>query len=160
MNNYLQNFMIGGAKLNMTTLIYLLIGLLFIVLTIYYYYYHFLPSLQIKYKPNHEPNENTQPNGKVVEVLFFYANWCPHCKTAKPAWNDIKNQYENKIINGYTVIFTEIDCSTENAESEKMMNKYNVEGFPTIKLIKDGKVIDFDAKPTQETLDKFLNTVI
>jgi hypothetical protein len=41
-----------------------------------------------------------------------------------------------------------------------MMNKYNVEGYPTIKLIKDGQVIEYDAKPSKETLTKFLNTVL
>ena len=38
--------------------------------------------------------------------------------------------------------------------------KYNVEGFPTIKLLKDGQVIEYDAKPTKETLTQFLNTVL
>lgn len=165
MANYLSNLNInnlisGGANLNYKTIIYILIALLFIGLALYYYYYHFLPSLKLKYKTNHEPTQSNQSNGKTVELLFFYADWCPHCKSAKPVWNELKANYENKIINGYTILFTEIDCSNENAESEKMMNKYNVEGFPTIKLIKDGKVIDYDAKPTKETLEKFLNTVI
>ena len=42
----------------------------------------------------------------------------------------------------------------------KMMNKYNVEGYPTIKLLKDGQVIEYDAKPSKETLTQFLNTVL
>jgi len=40
------------------------------------------------------------------------------------------------------------------------MNQYKVEGYPTIILVKDGKTINFDAKPSFETLDQFLNTVI
>jgi hypothetical protein len=40
------------------------------------------------------------------------------------------------------------------------MNKYNIEGFPTIKLLKDGQIVEFDAKPTRETLNEFLNTVL
>jgi thiol-disulfide isomerase/thioredoxin len=92
--------------------------------------------------------------------MFFYADWCPHCKAAKPIWNDLKSEYENKTINGYNVVFTEVDCSEETAEVEKLMNQYNVEGYPTIKLIKDGQVIEYDAKPSKETLTKFLNTVL
>ena len=91
---------------------------------------------------------------------LYYADWCPHCKTAKPIWNDLKTQYQNKTINGYQVLFTEINCTTENAETEQMMNKYNIEGFPTIKLIKDGQIIEYDAKPTKDTLNEFLNTVL
>ena len=102
-----------------------------------------------------ENNEN-----KEAELLFFYAEWCPHCKTAKPVWDDLKSEYENKTINGYTIVFTEINCTTESNEVEKMMDKYNVEGFPTIKLLKDGQIIEYDAKPTRETLNQFLNTVL
>ena len=40
------------------------------------------------------------------------------------------------------------------------MNKYKIEGFPTIKLLKDGQVIEFDAKPTKENLTQFLNTAL
>jgi protein-disulfide isomerase-like protein with CxxC motif len=72
----------------------------------------------------------------------------------------LKTEYENITINGYKVIFTEVDCSEETAEVEKLMNQYNVEGYPTIKLIKDGQVIEYDAKPSKETLTKFLNTVL
>ena len=98
---------------------------------------------------------------KNAELFFFYATWCPHCKTAKPIWEEVKNEYEGKTINGYKVIFTDIDCTNESPDVEKMMNTYKIEGFPTIKLLKDGQqIIEFDAKPTKNNLDKFLNTVL
>ena len=65
-----------------------------------------------------------------------------------------------KTINGYTVVFTEINCTTETEEISQMMNKYKIEGFPTLKLLKDGQIIEYDAKPTKDTLDEFLNTVL
>ena len=40
------------------------------------------------------------------------------------------------------------------------MDKYNVEGFPTIKLLMNGQIIEFDAKPTKENLTQFFNTVL
>jgi hypothetical protein len=43
---------------------------------------------------------------------------------------------------------------------EKLMNQYNVEGYPTIKLLKDGQIIEYDAKPSKDTLTQFLNTVL
>jgi hypothetical protein len=43
---------------------------------------------------------------------------------------------------------------------EKLMNKFKVEGYPTIKLLKDGQVIEYDAKPSKDTLIQFLNTVL
>jgi thiol-disulfide isomerase/thioredoxin len=143
-----------------TTLVFLVALLLFSMIGGYYWYYYYLPELQAKYKPNNEKTNNDNKSNSTAELLFFFANWCPHCKTAKPIWEELKKEYENKTINGYKIMFTEVDCSEETAEVDRMMNQYNVEGYPTIKLIKDGDVIDYDAKPTKATLVQFLNTVL
>ena len=150
----------AGSRLNTSTIIIIISILLFSILAGYYYFYYVSPKINAKYHPNNEQIPIEYKNGNNAELLFFYADWCPHCKTAKPIWNDIKTEYENKIINGYKVTFTEVNCSEETAEVDKLMNQYNVEGYPTIKLIKDGQVIEYDAKPTKETLTQFLNTVL
>jgi len=143
-----------------TNLIFIVALFLFLFIAGYYYYYYILPEIQAKYKPNNEKTTSDNVSNSTAELLFFYANWCPHCKTAKPIWNELKTEYENKTINGYKIIFTEVDCSEETTEVDKMMNQYNVEGYPTIKLLKDGQVIEYDAKPSKETLAQFLNTVL
>ena len=33
-----------------------------------------------------------------------------------------------------------------------MCDEYKIDGYPTIKMLKDGQTIDFDAKPTIENL--------
>ena len=92
--------------------------------------------------------------------MLFYVDWCPHCKTAKPEWESLKSEYEGKQINGYTVTFTEYNCTAETSENEELMNKYKIEGYPTIKLLKGGQVIEYDAKPTKVTMEQFLHTVL
>ena len=149
----------AGSNLNSTTLIIIAVVILFAVIAGFYYYYYILPEMKAKYHPNSERVPEGE-NGNTAELLFFYADWCPHCKTAKPIWNDLKAEYENKTINGYKVVFTEINCSEETAEVDNMMNQYNVEGYPTIKLLKDGQVIEYDAKPSKDTIIQFLNTVL
>ena len=149
----------AGSSISTTTVIIMLVVVLFIGIAVYYYYHYVSPSLKPEYNPNNEHLASSD-NGKSAELLLFYVDWCPHCKTAKPAWDEIKTQYENKTINGYKVIFTEINCTEETAEVEEMMNKYSIEGFPTIKLLKDGQIVEYDAKPTKSTLDQFLNTVL
>jgi thiol-disulfide isomerase/thioredoxin len=145
------------TSLNRTTI--LIIVFIAIMLGVFIYYMVKQSKTKSNYKPNSEKVEK-DGKGEPAELLFFYADWCPHCKTAKPIWNDLKTEYENKTVNGYTIIFTEINCSEETAEVDKMMNQYSVEGYPTIKLLKDGQVIEYDAKPTKETLTQFLNTVL
>ena len=150
----------AGSSLNSTTIIIIVAVILFSVLAGFYYFYYIAPQASAKYHPNSEQVPVGLNNGNTAELLFFFADWCPHCKTAKPIWNDLKSEYQNKTINGYKVVFTEINCSEETAEVDKMMNQYSVEGYPTIKLLKDGQVIEYDAKPSKETLTQFLNTVL
>jgi thiol-disulfide isomerase/thioredoxin len=159
-NGVLSKIMSAGGNMTTSTIVIISVIILFVGIAIYYYYYHIVPASKPAYNPNHEHMPASSNNSKEAELLLFYVDWCPHCKTAKPAWEEIKAQYENKTINGYRVIFTEINCTEETAEVEQMMNKYNIEGFPTIKLLKDGQVVEYDAKPTKDTLNQFLNTVL
>lgn len=154
----LSKFMTAGSKINTTTYIIIFAVILFLAVALYYYFYYLKPRQEPKYYANSEGGNASGNNN--AELLFFYADWCPHCKNAKPIWNEIREEYEGKTINGYKVVFTEINCSEETPEVEKMMNQYSVEGYPTIKLLKDDQVVEYDAKPTKDTLVKFLNTVL
>ena len=151
--------MSAGSGISSNTLLIIGCIIVFIIIAVMFYFYYVSPS-KTKYHANKEQVPAGSSVSNKAELLFFYADWCPHCKAAKPIWNDLKSEYENKTINGYRVTFTEVDCSEETAEVEKLMNQYNVEGYPTIKLIKDGQVIEYDAKPSKETINKFLNTVL
>lgn len=155
-----SRIMKAGSNVNTSTMVIIGAVILFSIVAVFYYFYVIAPSMNAKYKPNSERIPAGSMPSSTAELLFFYADWCPHCKAAKPIWNEIKTEYENKTINGYSITFTEIDCSEETPEVEKLMNQYSVEGYPTIKLLKDGQIIEYDAKPSKETLTKFLNTVL
>lgn len=103
----------------------------------------------------------TDPNSnKTAEMMLFYVDWCPHCKTAKPEWENLKSEYEGKQINGYNLKFTEYNCTAETTENDELMNKYKIEGYPTIKLLKGDQIVEYDAKPTKSTMEQFLHTVL
>ena len=162
-NSYFSRIKSTVSNLSTNTILIIGAVILFVVLAVYYYYNSVSPKLKPSYNPNSGDESMDSMNSgssKQAELMLFYADWCPHCKTAKPIWNELKSEYQNKTINGYNVLFTEINCTTENAETEQMMNKYNIEGFPTIKLLKDGQIVEYDAKPSKETLKEFLNTVL
>lgn len=89
---------------------------------------------------------------EVAEVFFFFTTWCPYCKKARVEWDKFKAQWAGRELNGYKIRLAEIDCETNVA----MANKYSVVGYPTIKLVKNDKVFEFDAKPELETLNQFL----
>jgi len=143
---------------SMSNVVYIVAAILFIMIGVFVYYNYFKPALKPLYSANREKNH--EENSHEAELLFFYTDWCPHCKTAKPDWEEVKAEYENKTINGYNIIFTDVNCTTESAEVEELMNKYHIEGYPTIKLLKDGQIIEYDAKPSKDTIIQFLNSVL
>lgn len=32
-----------------------------------------------------------------VTVILFYANWCPHCKTILPLWEQLEKDFKNDL---------------------------------------------------------------
>jgi thiol-disulfide isomerase/thioredoxin len=136
---------------NRNIMLILFLTLLFIGLAVYVYIYYIRNRINPTYVENKELVQ--QPDNE-AELFYFYTNWCPYCKKAKPEWEKLKSEYENKSINGTTIYFREIDCEKD----EKTPEQYKVEAYPTIKLITNGKVIEYDAKPNYETLNEFLNT--
>ena len=151
----------GGFFTNMNWKNILLIIVVFIIFgLIAYFFYKQYSHSTTAYSANRENKSKNENEKKQCELMLFSVDWCPHCKTAKPEWDNLKSEYEGKTINGYTIIFTEHNCTNENAETEALMNKFKIEGYPTIKLIKDNQVIEYDAKPTKDTMSQFLNTVL
>ena len=99
-------------------------------------------------------------DGSEAELMLFHVDWCPHCKTALPEWEKLKQEYANKKVNGHKIIFLEYNCTEESEETTKKMETYKIEGFPTIKLKVEGRVIEFDAKVTKANLEQFLATAL
>ena len=123
-----------------------------------YFYYTTKPVTTFHANRENVPKADTEV--KTANIMLFYVDWCPHCKTAKPVWNEMKTEYEGTIINGYKVSFIEYNCTKESAENQTLMDKYKIEGFPTIKMLKDGQVIEYDASPKQDLIEEFINSVL
>ena len=138
---------------------YLMIGGVVILLAVVGYIVYVYSRPKLLTQINNASAENQTSNSD-AEIIFFFADWCPHCKKAKPHWDEVKQSYSDKVVNGYTMVFTEVDCSKETEEMKKITAEYEIEGYPTIKLIKDGQVIEYDAKPDKDTLEKFISTVV
>ena len=91
---------------------------------------------------NYEMFENSsKPN-----MVLFYAPWCPHCKSMMGDWEQLSKHVKGKME------VVKIDCD----ENPKMAEKYNINGFPTIILFKDGKKIHFEGSRNLENFMKFV----
>lgn len=68
-----------------------------------------------------------------VVLVLFYASWCPHCKTLMPQWQQAAQELNDLGLNGTLVMI-------DGSEHADIADEYNIEGFPTIKLFKNGKM--------------------
>ena len=80
--------------------------------------FYVIRNTQTRMKTEIDDGEVKQGSSKDAEIMFFYANWCPHCKAAKPHWKEVTDEYEGKEVNGYNLVFTEVDCTEETQSSE------------------------------------------
>ena len=146
------------------TITMIVVTLVFIIAAVYVYRQYIKPRISGTYVPNKEfvPEEDseedttTSMNGTSTnaDMYFFYTTWCPHCKNAMPVWNKLKQ--ETPSVNNVKINYIEVDCDKDKDLAEK----YKVEGFPTIKLVYNGRVIEYDAKPELDTLHQFLTSSI
>jgi thiol-disulfide isomerase/thioredoxin len=128
-----------------------IIAIIFVVAGYLGYNWFVRPTIE-----NHESADLANDNRRISdsEILFFSADWCPHCKTAKPEWNNFKSSFNEKNIGFYKLTCIDVDCT----EGENpLIQEYSVDGYPTIILKKDGKRIDYDARITEENLKQFIN---
>ena len=105
-------------------------------------------------------NANTRDTEAII--YFFHADWCPHCKKAEPDWNSFMNQYDKTQVNGYKIKCVDVDCTSDppSDDAKSLMKTYSVSSFPTVKLLRDDTIVDFDSKITKTTLESFVNTML
>ena len=85
-------------------------------------------------------------------VILFHWKDCGHCKQMMPEWQRfVKLNANNKKVKIETV---------EKDDAPELIQKYNVQGFPTIIAINDGKKIkEFEGERTVDDLQRFANSV-
>jgi thiol-disulfide isomerase/thioredoxin len=103
---------------------------------------------------------NANRRNPEIEIYLFWADWCPHCKKAKPDWVAFQQQYNGQIVNGYEIKCTDVDCSSDqNAQVQTLLSQYKINSYPTVIGIKDSNQIGFDAKITKSSLDQFIQSL-
>jgi thiol-disulfide isomerase/thioredoxin len=98
--------------------------------------------------------------GNIATVYIFHVDWCPHCVKAMPEWKKFVSKYNGSEVNGYIVNCVDINCTKETIDVKAAIEKYDIESYPTIKLVKDNKIIEFDSRITDDTLEQFVNTML
>ena len=140
---------------NKTTIIMVLaIVSLFLSISYFVYVNNIFPLINRDYVANQEFITSSTGKKDVV-IYFFFTEWCPYCKKALPEWHNFKTLVESspKYDLSYNIIFREVDCE----KSSGLADRYKVEGYPTIKLLYNDDVYNYDAKPNKNNLLDFLD---
>jgi thiol-disulfide isomerase/thioredoxin len=154
---------------NFMIILLAIVAILCVIVFVYYKYMK--PKLSPTYVANKEfvDTKNTSALSKkpIAHVMLFTASWCPYCRKLQDegTFSKFKSENQGKVINNYELDIQEIDCSNDQDSNIKTkLDEYNVDGFPSIKLIKEGdppsSAYDFDAKPSIETLNQFIHAVL
>jgi thioredoxin 1 len=78
-------------------------------------------------------NENFEiqvSNG--ITVVDFWAPWCGPCQMMVPVFEDLSNEFKDKIN------FAKVNVD----ENRNLSMQYNIQGIPTLLIFKEGELID------------------
>jgi len=79
----------------------------------------------------------------------FFAPWCGHCKHLAPEYEKAAIELKGRIP------FAKVNCDSE--DNKPLMQRFGVQGFPTLKLFRDGNPKDYEGGRTADEIVSFLN---
>ena len=111
----------------------------------------FILCLILKYLKNSRQEAMKNVDGKPINVVLYYANWCGYSKQFLPEWNKFV-VYAKKNLPHINV--EEIVC--ENGKEGLCKNR-GVKGYPSVLMYKNNKTILFEGKRDAQALVQFCN---
>jgi thiol-disulfide isomerase/thioredoxin len=78
-----------------------------------------------------------------VVVEYYYMNGCPWCEKFMPEWDNYQQQASAKGISCKKI---------EASDAGDDLSKYNIQGFPTVMIIRDGLATEYKGERTAAAL--------
>ena len=164
-SNYdsVQEYITGNF--NIEFVMYFLVIIIFIGIGVYVYYEYIDKKPFSGNNEFNEPDENKST--KIPVIHYFTASWCPHCCKIKEnalLWTYLTT-IDSKKFGDYNIEFkihedTNGDNPEEDKKTKSYMEKYNINGFPTLILDVNDDIYEFEAKIEQSNIEEFLETVL
>jgi thioredoxin-like negative regulator of GroEL len=135
-----------------------LFGLLILLGVLYYVYKTYLKEGM----SNEKSCETTPANfdsdvlsGSNKKLVLFYAGWCGHCTKLKPTWDAAAanmNTGDKSTWKLWKVNVGGDESPNDATEEQKALGgKYPVQGYPTILIFQNGKMVnEYEGPRTEE----------
>jgi thiol-disulfide isomerase/thioredoxin len=88
-----------------------------------------------------------------TKLVLFYADWCGHCKKVKPDWTATASKLNTKD----DVKMIMVNCGEGTEDDKAVMEKYSVDGYPTILKFVDGTPTLYQGERTSEGFKKIFS---
>jgi len=80
----------------------------------------------------------------------FYAPWCGHCKSLAPTWEQAATNLKG------VLPVVKVDCTSE----QSLCGRYGVKGYPTLKVFKNKKDVDYNGGRDAKSIVNFATSQI
>lgn len=131
--------------------------LMLFIISRFIYYKFVLPKIN---KNTFSNTSNANVRDENIDIRFFNVDWCPACVKTKPEWNKFVDKYDNKKLNEFKIKCISVNC-TNNKDPLIIdtISTFNIEHYPTVKIVKGKETIDYEGKITVLNLENFINSI-
>jgi thiol-disulfide isomerase/thioredoxin len=94
------------------------------------------PPPQVKAPPQVRAQPKAPQGAEEVNLVLVYAPWCGYSKKMLPDYEKVKAEFDGKTINGKKINI--IMYNSEDDKDKDKIKEYDVKGFPTLFLERNG----------------------
>ena len=121
-------------------------------------FYYIVINIKDGFESGSNNVPHLKPSNDECVVALFYTNWCPHCTSFKPIFDQLKSM-DNKIcskndkLKGKKLRFEKVNCE----EHESLGKEYKINGYPTVKIITKEGVTDYTGSRDLDSMQKYFS---
>jgi thioredoxin-like negative regulator of GroEL len=105
-------------------------------------------NLQVAQPPIKEKEKQNETLSKPI-IYNFNTEWCGYSKQFQPIWDEFSKKVNNSV--------QVMDIKCDDDTNKELCNRYDIPGFPSVVLVENDNVTNFNGPRTVDGLIEFVN---